>query len=137
MNCPHRPKENVGELCQNQGCWLWHLRAKGNCAAVDTGTTHLTERDIARIYKEPLVKSRERIARGRKKLSAWLALIELAESVDADEPDVGTPLNVNSIAELAETLPLEEIVLMTRARWRVVLEALMRPSIRSVVDVHV
>ena len=133
MQCPIA-NINVGNECIHQDCWLWHHKAKGNCVADDVGNTHILPIDVARIYKEPIEATNERIERGRSKMAAWLQLLDKLEEVQGNEincENCGAPkckkkdnciARQHRIAKL-KNLPFEELIEMNPSRWFYALRA--------------
>jgi hypothetical protein len=140
MNCPYG-KVVEGERCGIAECWMWNPKAQESCMVVDTGSTHLTDRDLARVSGEPLSHVRARVERGRAKLAAWLALLDLVESTDADGgcPRCGSEScggkTCNDVlarrSALADQLPLDEFVTMSKTRWAAALAAQKKLSVKA------
>jgi hypothetical protein len=137
-------KVNVGESCQNKRCWFWHHKAIKNCAAHDTGSTHLLASDISRIYKENLETAELRIDRGRDKLSAWLSLISHIDDVEIDGcKRCGSPTcnggsacqsRLKSIAAVQDQLPLNNVIHMNNAKWYATVQAKNQENLAFSID---
>ncbi len=134
MRCPFAPEIDVGERCARVACWMHHVRAKGGCAAADTGSTHLVAADVARIYGESAGAAQERVSRGRRKIAAFLSLVEALEDSETVEDCCRACGAVGcrggercrqdclEMATLRAWLPLDKVVKMSPSRWRAALE---------------
>jgi hypothetical protein len=127
MKCPLSSTNiDVGGECKHSKCWFWHKGAKRKCAVDDVGTSHIMTADVARIYGESVDETAARISRGRAKLAAWLALLDvLEEHKNAGCLKCGAPKcrdgkcadRVAKANALSSQLPLNEFVEMTPSRW--------------------
>jgi hypothetical protein len=77
----------------------------GGCAAVDSGTTELTEHDVARLRRKDVRVVKESIDRGRAKLALWIRLIEAVEEFSGDEFEGDT----SEAAAVLAALPLSSV----------------------------
>lgn len=95
--------ELVGDRC-TRGCWMRNNKALGGCAAIDSGTTELTEHDVARLRRRTVADVKDSIQRGRKKLALWIRLVETLE----DCPDAITS-DTSEAKKVLEALPFREV----------------------------
>jgi len=146
MKCPVI-NIDVGNKCPNHSCWLWHHNAKGNCVADDVGNTHILPIDVARIYNESIEATNERIERGRKKMAAWLALLEkLEETKDEGCSACGAPKcnqtenclkRQHKISRLKKNqLPFEQFVKMSPSKWYTVLASYKLANCNAVMSIN-
>lgn len=100
--CPFS-NELVGARCKRK-CWMRSKRALGGCAAIDSGTTELTEHDVARLRRTDAKNVKDSIQRGRDKLALWIKLLETLEDVPDREG-----CSLDGVAEILDALPLREV----------------------------
>ena len=126
MHCPQTGVP-VGDPCENRQCWFWHPNAKNRCAVRDTGTDHLIEQDVARIYNEDLAQAHLRIDRGRAKIKAWLSVLEMLEAFEAEGCEACGKANckdedlcdhrVALAAQIKKQLPVDSVISMNAFKW--------------------
>ena len=128
MMCPIIKKElpEKGNSCKNSGCWYWHPKAKCNCSVFDTGSDHLLESDISRIYSEDPETTSDRVDRGRRKIQAWLNLLGRLEDVEGGCKKCGSSKchseescsrRVQYISKLKGLLPVNAVLHMDSPKW--------------------
>ena len=97
-----------------------HNGARGNCAAIDTGSTHLVIGDVARVHGLTVAEAETMVSRGREKLRRWLAMLDAVDEAD----EGGARLSQQDAARatnLGRVWPIEKMARMTPNRWRAAL----------------